>query len=107
MNNLRYVLLKEHMEYMLIERKMELLREREDIQPRAVVHPLIIFSFTQIQRKLQLQVEEHSKYLETVIAKQNESLKKLGALRGFRDQVRRVLQDSEAPEERTHSAQQR
>ncbi|KAG0535438.1 hypothetical protein BDA96_04G366200 [Sorghum bicolor] len=61
----------------------------------------------EIQRKLQLQVEEHSKYLETVIAKQKESLKKLGALRGFRDQVRQILKDGEAPEEWTHSAQQR
>lgn len=59
----------------------------------------------EIQRRLQLQVEEHNKYLETVIAKQNESLKKLRALRGFRDRVRRVLQDSEAPGVRAHCAQ--
>lgn len=61
----------------------------------------------EIQRRLQLQVEAHNKYLETVIAKQNESLKKLRALRGFRDRVRRVLQDSEAPGVRAHCAQAR
>lgn len=70
----------------------------------SLVHPLT-FPFTQIQRRLQLQVEEHNKCLETVIAKQNESLKKLRALRGFRDRVRRVLQDSEAPGVRAHCAQ--
>lgn len=64
----------------------------------------------EIQRKLQLQVEEHSKYLEMIIAKQNESLKKLGALPGFQDRFRRALEDSEACGERTvctRSAQQR
>ncbi|XP_062220915.1 protein PHOSPHATE STARVATION RESPONSE 2-like isoform X2 [Phragmites australis] len=55
----------------------------------------------EIQRKLQLQVEEHSKYLEMIIAKQSESLKKLGALPGFRDQSQPVLGDSKACEERT------
>uniref|UniRef100_A0A0E0K6S8 HTH myb-type domain-containing protein n=1 Tax=Oryza punctata TaxID=4537 RepID=A0A0E0K6S8_ORYPU len=34
----------------------------------------------EIQRKLQLQVEEHSKYLAMIIAKQSESLRQLGAL---------------------------
>ncbi|WVZ73173.1 hypothetical protein U9M48_021517 [Paspalum notatum var. saurae] len=39
----------------------------------------------EIQRKLQMQVEEHSKYLEMIIVKQSESLKNLGALPGFQD----------------------
>jgi hypothetical protein len=43
----------------------------------------LVFPSPQIQRKLQLQVEEHSKYLEKVIAKQGESLKLLGALPRF------------------------
>ncbi|CAN6273994.1 unnamed protein product [Urochloa humidicola] len=61
----------------------------------------------EIQRKLQLQIEEQSKYLETIIAKQNESLKKLGALPGFRDRFLQVLDDKKEREERmvcTHSA---
>ncbi|OEL18490.1 Protein PHOSPHATE STARVATION RESPONSE 1, partial [Dichanthelium oligosanthes] len=63
----------------------------------------------EIQRKLQLQVEEHSKYLEMIIAKQNESLKRLGALPSFQDRSRRVLDDSKACERMvsTHSAEQR
>ncbi|KAJ1281586.1 hypothetical protein BS78_04G317300 [Paspalum vaginatum] len=55
----------------------------------------------EIQRKLQMQVEEQSKYLEMVIAKQSESLKRLGALPGFEDRFRRVLEDMEACEEGT------
>ncbi|KAL6591359.1 hypothetical protein ACP70R_049862 [Stipagrostis hirtigluma subsp. patula] len=55
----------------------------------------------EIQRKLQLQVEEQSKYLEMIIAKQSESLKKLGALPGFRDQPPQVVDDKEACEDRT------
>ncbi|PVH67169.1 hypothetical protein PAHAL_1G443900 [Panicum hallii] len=64
----------------------------------------------EIQRKLQLQVEEQSKYLEMIIVKQNESLKKLGALPGFQD---RFLQVSDNKKEReewtvcTHSAEHR
>ncbi|RLN09171.1 hypothetical protein C2845_PM11G22140 [Panicum miliaceum] len=61
----------------------------------------LIFSFTQIQRKLQLQVEEQSKYLEMIIAKQNESLKKLGALRGFQDRFLQVLDNKKEREEWT------
>ncbi|KAL6912359.1 hypothetical protein ACP4OV_001164 [Aristida adscensionis] len=45
----------------------------------------------EIQRKLQLQVEEQSKYLEMIIDKQSESLKKLGALSGFREQPPQVM----------------
>ena len=70
----------------------------------------LIFSFTQIQRKLQLQVEEHSKYLEVIIAKQNESLKKLGAFPGFQDRFLQVLDDNKEREEWavcTHSAEHR
>ncbi|CAO2047051.1 unnamed protein product [Urochloa humidicola] len=54
----------------------------------------------EIQRKLQLQIEEQSKYLETIIAKQNESLKKLGALPGFRDRFLQVLDHKKEREER-------
>ncbi|KAF8690004.1 hypothetical protein HU200_041640 [Digitaria exilis] len=64
----------------------------------------------EIQRKLQLQVEEHSKYLEIIIAKQSESLKKLGALPGFRDRFRQVFGDKKEGEEQTvctHSAEER
>ncbi|CAL5056427.1 unnamed protein product [Urochloa decumbens] len=64
----------------------------------------------EIQRKLQLQVEEQSKYLEMIIAKQNESLKKLGALPGFRGRFLQVLDDNKEPEEQTvcaHSADHR
>ena len=43
----------------------------------------LVFPSPQIQRKMQLQVEEHSKYLEMVIAKQGESLRLLGALPRF------------------------
>ncbi|CAN6245647.1 unnamed protein product [Urochloa humidicola] len=57
----------------------------------------------EIQRKLQLQIEEQSKYLETIIAKQNESLKKLGALPGFRDRFLQVLDDKKEREERMGS----
>ncbi|CAL5020178.1 unnamed protein product [Urochloa decumbens] len=57
----------------------------------------------EIQRKLQLQVEEQSKYLEMIIAKQNESLKKLGALPGFRGRFPQVLDDNKEPEEQTVS----
>lgn len=55
----------------------------------------LYFPCTQIQRKLQLQVEEQSKYLEMIIAKQNESLKKLGAFPGFRDGFLHVLDGKE------------
>ncbi|KAG2654894.1 hypothetical protein PVAP13_1NG561100 [Panicum virgatum] len=64
----------------------------------------------EIQRKLQLQVEEHSRYLEVIIAKQNESLKKLGALPGFQDRFLQVLDDNKEREEWavcTHSAEDR
>ncbi|CAO2040235.1 unnamed protein product [Urochloa humidicola] len=54
----------------------------------------------EIQRKLQLQIEEQSKYLETIIAKQNESLKKLGALPGFQDRFLQVLDHKKEREER-------
>ncbi|KAK3155621.1 hypothetical protein QOZ80_2BG0205580 [Eleusine coracana subsp. coracana] len=58
----------------------------------------------EIQRKLQLQVEEHSKYLEMIIAKQSESLKKLGALPGYQDRSQPVLDNNKAVEERTRSS---
>ncbi|KAG2662490.1 hypothetical protein PVAP13_1KG540501 [Panicum virgatum] len=64
----------------------------------------------EIQRKLQLQVEGHSKYLEVIIAKQSESLKKLGAFPGFQDRFLQVLDDNKEREEWTvctHSAEHR
>uniref|UniRef100_A0A0D9VMJ7 HTH myb-type domain-containing protein n=1 Tax=Leersia perrieri TaxID=77586 RepID=A0A0D9VMJ7_9ORYZ len=56
-----------------------------------------------IQRKLQLQVEEHSKYLAMMIAKQSESLKQLGALPRSLDAPTQVLdyQDQESCEGQT------
>ncbi|CAN6232964.1 unnamed protein product [Urochloa humidicola] len=58
----------------------------------------------EIQRKLQLQIEEQSKYLETIIAKQNESLKKLGALPGFQDRFLQVLDHKKERMVRAQSA---
>jgi hypothetical protein len=60
----------------------------------------IAFSFVQIQRKLQLQVEEHSKYLEIMITKQSESLKKPGALRGCQDRSQPVSGNKRASDGR-------
>jgi hypothetical protein len=104
MNNLRYA----------YSFKNQMLVKKENGTPtrkrRHADGHALIFSFTQIQRKLQLQVEEQSKYLEMIIVKQNESLKKLGALPGFQD---RFLQVSDNKKEReewtvcTHSAEHR
>jgi len=55
----------------------------------------------EIQRKLQLQVEEHSKYLEMVIAKQGESLKLLGALPRFQHASTTAVGHKEAYQEQT------
>ncbi|TVU27726.1 hypothetical protein EJB05_19223 [Eragrostis curvula] len=58
-----------------------------------------LYEQLEVQRKLQLQVEEHSKYLEMIIAKQSESLKKLGALPGCQDRSQTVLSNNKACEE--------
>uniref|UniRef100_A0A0E0K6T2 MYB-CC type transcription factor LHEQLE-containing domain-containing protein n=1 Tax=Oryza punctata TaxID=4537 RepID=A0A0E0K6T2_ORYPU len=52
----------------------------------------------EIQRKLQLQVEEHSKYLAMIIAKQSESLRQLGALPRSLDAPTQVLDNRETCE---------
>ncbi|KAM0925480.1 hypothetical protein ACQ4PT_004143 [Festuca glaucescens] len=55
----------------------------------------------EIQRKLQLQVEEHSKYLERVIAKQGERLKLLGGLPRFQHASTQAVDHKEAYREQT------
>uniref|UniRef100_A0A0E0NMQ5 HTH myb-type domain-containing protein n=1 Tax=Oryza rufipogon TaxID=4529 RepID=A0A0E0NMQ5_ORYRU len=58
----------------------------------------------EIQRKLQLQVEEHSKYLAMIIEKQSESLRQLGALPRSLDAPTQVLDNRETCEGQTGDA---
>lgn len=58
----------------------------------------------EVQRKMQLQVEEHSKYLEMVIARQGESLKQLGALPRFQHSNTQAVDHKEAYREETVGA---